>query len=264
MASIILPGTADPSKVLSGQTFSAGPNFNAAGTMPNQGAVALTPSGGGALTIPAGYHNGLGTVAQVNVPAANVLTGTNIAGVAGTMPNRSGSDQNGLDQIYSGNTIGIRVPAGYYDGNKRVNWSDPNFDPSNIRAGATIFGMSGSGSVKRSASGTINLYVDGNQNFTINNLSFTPSKVIITGPQGFYGNVQNRSPVDWLLISSTSDLDAGGGSFSSTGAWDGYHGYGDAGHIITNGFATDRLIQSAISAGSTGAGYANYHWWAFE
>jgi len=75
--------TFDASKLLLGTTIAGTP-----GAMPNEGAVTLTPSGTGAVVIPAGYHNGSGTVAKVNVPAANVLTGTTIASVAGTMPNQ--------------------------------------------------------------------------------------------------------------------------------------------------------------------------------
>ena len=80
-------GTADPAKVLSGETFeSAGSLVPQTGTMPNNGATNFTPSGNNTVAIPAGYYDGSGVVEQVSVPAADVLTGTTIAGVAGTIP----------------------------------------------------------------------------------------------------------------------------------------------------------------------------------
>ena len=109
MASKITPGSATPSQVLSGETFNAGPNWDTAGTMPNNGAVTLTPSGNNPVTIPEGYHNGSGEVSQVDVPASDVLTGTTIAGVAGTMPNQG-------SPTFTPSASAITLPAGYYGG----------------------------------------------------------------------------------------------------------------------------------------------------
>ncbi|WP_051318374.1 hypothetical protein [Cohnella thermotolerans] len=87
MAQLYIPGTAAPADVLSGKSFSAGTNYIASGAMPNNGAVTITPSAS-AQTIPAGYHNGSGKVNAVTFDASKVLTGTTIAGTAGTMSNR--------------------------------------------------------------------------------------------------------------------------------------------------------------------------------
>lgn len=69
MADLIIPGTATPADVLSGQSFSAGAHFDASGTMPNQGSPTFTP-GASAITLPAGYYGG-GTV-----DAASSVAGT--------------------------------------------------------------------------------------------------------------------------------------------------------------------------------------------
>lgn len=106
MSKVVGIGSATAPNVLTGESFTSSTGVNQGGTMPNNGAVTLTPSGTGPVAIPAGYHNGSGEVAQVNVPAADVLTGTTIAGVAGTMPNQ------GSPTLQPGQSI----PAGYYSG----------------------------------------------------------------------------------------------------------------------------------------------------
>lgn len=98
MAGYLLPGTATPDKVLTGTTFSAGSNFNAAGTMVDNGAKIYTPKAA-AQNIVAGYHNGNGVVqGDPNLIPANIVAGTSIFGVAGTASTASG----------------IRVETGWY------------------------------------------------------------------------------------------------------------------------------------------------------
>ena len=75
-------GTAVAGEVLLGKTFS---NASGAGTgsMPNNGALTFTP-GTAAQTIPAGYHNGSGTVVgDTDLTAGNIKNGVNIFGVTG-------------------------------------------------------------------------------------------------------------------------------------------------------------------------------------
>ena len=55
-------GNAVPADVLAGKTFSSAGLDDATGTMPNNGAWSASTSGNGSVTIPAGYHNGSGTV----------------------------------------------------------------------------------------------------------------------------------------------------------------------------------------------------------
>jgi hypothetical protein len=88
MSQLILPGTAGPGDVLSGKTFSAGTNYGATGTMPNNGAVIITP-GATNQPIAAGYHNGSGYVkGDANLVPANIKSGVSIFGIAGTGPGK--------------------------------------------------------------------------------------------------------------------------------------------------------------------------------
>ena len=55
-------GDATAADVLTGKTFSGAVGSGVTGTMPNNGAVAQTLAAGQSYTVPAGYHNGSGTV----------------------------------------------------------------------------------------------------------------------------------------------------------------------------------------------------------
>jgi hypothetical protein len=131
---LILPGNAVPANVLIGTSFSAGVNYGAQGSMPNNGALTLTP-GASAQLIPAGYHNGSGTVPAVAVPAANVLTGTTIAGTAGTMPNK------GAMTLTPGASV-VAIPAGYHNGSGTV--PAVVVPAAKVLTGTTIAGTAGS------------------------------------------------------------------------------------------------------------------------
>jgi hypothetical protein len=127
-------GTAGAAQVLTGYTIGTDAGI-VSGTMPNQGAATLTPSGTGAVPIPAGYHNGSGTVSQVSVPAANVKTGTTIAGVAGTMPDR------GATNLTPSGTGTVAIPAGYHNGSGVV--AQVSVPAGNVLTGTTIAGVAG-------------------------------------------------------------------------------------------------------------------------
>lgn len=104
-----------------------------AGSMPNQGAVTLTPAAT-SIAIPAGYHNGSGTVSAVTVPVANVLTGTTIAGTAGTMPNK------GAVTLTPAATS-VAIPAGYHNGSGVV--SAVAVTAAHLLTGDTVAGTAG-------------------------------------------------------------------------------------------------------------------------
>ena len=112
-------GNAAAGDVLSGKTFS---NVSGAvtGAMTNNGAVNITP-GASAQTIPAGYHNGSGSVAgDANLVAGNIKNGVSIFGVTGTLgsklpqsgqttsygPGSDGNVQAGATLSYTDNTDG--------------------------------------------------------------------------------------------------------------------------------------------------------------
>ena len=92
---LALSGTAGTGDVLSGKTF-----YNTAlktkrtGTMPNQGAVVITP-GTSNKAIVAGYHNGQGYVkGDANLIAGNIKKGVSIFGVMGSVSTTVVGQQN--------------------------------------------------------------------------------------------------------------------------------------------------------------------------
>ena len=158
-------GDAAAANVLTGKTFSNGSAAGIAGTMPDNGAVSITP-GTTAKTVAAGYHNGSGTVdgdtdlaagniikdvnifgvvgsaiqASGDAAAANVLTGKTFsngsaAGIAGTMPD------NGAVSITPG-TTSKTVAAGYHNGSGTVD-GDADLVAGNILKDVEIFGVTG-------------------------------------------------------------------------------------------------------------------------
>ncbi|OPG91341.1 hypothetical protein B2I21_35165 [Chryseobacterium mucoviscidosis] len=136
-------GTAQPGEVLLNKTFTNDSGVQT-GSMPNNGAVAITPSST-SQPIPIGYHDGTGTVAAVTFDDTKVLTGTTIAGTAGTMAN------NGAVTIVPGNTA-KPITVGYHNGSGTV--SAVTFDATKVLAGTTIAGTAGT-MINQGAGGTV-------------------------------------------------------------------------------------------------------------
>ena len=67
-------GDATAADVLTGKTFSGAVGSGVSGTMPNNGAVSQTVAGGQTYTIPAGYHNGSGTVTGTGITFNSLST----------------------------------------------------------------------------------------------------------------------------------------------------------------------------------------------
>ena len=179
-------GTAGASQVLTGYTFSNDSDIGVAGTMANNGAVSESVGVGGSYTIPAGYHNGSGTVTGPTLSgdagAANVLTGKTFYSNSGTkqtgtMANLSTStryqytssnstpvvlgDQVFLGNLYdkvakanSGNYVNIRYngSSGYLQNNTLIGVpystmaSSIGLTAGKIVSGNTILGVSGTAS----------------------------------------------------------------------------------------------------------------------
>lgn len=210
MAVILLPGDAVPGDVRANKKFSAGTNFNVAGTLVDRVGTALviTPSNID-QAIPAGAYGGVvgdGKVVGVAVPAANVKTGTTIAGTAGTMPD------NGTVSITPG-TTSQSIVAGYHNGSGSVASLGGNAAAGNVLTGTTFSsdavgrvvagnmpnrgaptlnpgdsipaGYYSGGSVsttgyKKYATGRIGTTVSGgNPSFTIPNPGFVPRVIIL-------------------------------------------------------------------------------------
>lgn len=101
MAGIILPGNATPADVLTGTTFSAGSNYDVAGTMPNNGSPTYTPNGN-TQTGAAGYYGGV-TVDAVTVKVATYSLTSSAATT--TFYNTSGS-------AVTDYSLAVPVPSG--------------------------------------------------------------------------------------------------------------------------------------------------------
>ncbi len=161
-------GTAVAGNVLSGRTFSSSAGLGVTGTMPNNGAVMLTP-GTADQAIGAGYHNGSGKCAgDANLTTANIKSGASIFGVSGGVIQASGnaaggdvlsgqtfSNANGASTgtmpnngavMLTPSTTDQAIVAGYHNGSGYCA-GDANLVTGNITSGASIFGVTGTAGV---------------------------------------------------------------------------------------------------------------------
>jgi hypothetical protein len=82
-AAIVATGDATASDVLTDKTFSNASQAGIAGTMPDNGAVVITPTTTNTAIV-AGYHNGSGyVVGDADLVAGNIISGVEIFGVSG-------------------------------------------------------------------------------------------------------------------------------------------------------------------------------------
>ncbi|SCY93096.1 hypothetical protein [Alkaliphilus peptidifermentans] len=128
-------GNATASDLLSGKTASTDAG-DIIGTMSNKGAKTFNPSAS-VQSDTAGYYSSV-TCNAVNVPAANVLSGTTIAGTAGSMVNR-GNVTSALTSQGGQYTI----PQGYHAGAGTVTANITNLSSGNVRKGAEVGGVTG-------------------------------------------------------------------------------------------------------------------------
>jgi hypothetical protein len=165
---IVSTGSAVASNCLAGTTFSNGTAGGLTGTMPNNGAVILTPSTTN-QTIAAGYHNGAGYCAgDANLVAGNIKSGTSIFGVVGSsaVVDTSTATATAADML-SGTTAYVNgsqvtgtvpagtnvnganglktftIPDGLYAGSNTATANDSNLTAGNIVTGVSIFAVAG-------------------------------------------------------------------------------------------------------------------------
>ncbi len=139
---ILSIGDAVEANVIAGKYFSNTSASNVLGTMVDNRAVIITPSAA-SQSIPAGYHNGSGTVeTDANLITGNIKNGISIFGVSGkTSVVDTISATASAGDILSGKTAyanGVPLTGTYTaptDGNL-VSW--------NIKSGTSIFGVAGS------------------------------------------------------------------------------------------------------------------------
>jgi hypothetical protein len=140
--------------------------------MANNGAVTITPTAT-AQTIPAGYHNGSGSVdGDADLVSGNIKAGVTVFGVAGdpNVVNTSSGDATAADLLASKKawvdgaevtgSLATRtlsaandtVQAGYYAATT-LSAVDADLAAANIRSGATVFGVAGDPNVVNTSSG---------------------------------------------------------------------------------------------------------------
>ncbi len=164
-----------PSQVLAGTVYwgvMADAWGEKTGSMPNRGAVAITPSAT-QQAIQEGYHNGSGSVAgDADLVTGNIRAGVNLFGVAGktevvdttTGDAAAGDILSGkkawVDGLERTGTIATRtlsgatqtVAAGYYAATT-LSAVDADLVKGNIRAGVNLFGVAGKTEVVDTTSG---------------------------------------------------------------------------------------------------------------
>lgn len=120
-----LSGDAAVANVLAGKTFYSDSGTQLEGTMTNNGAVDASVAVGGTYTVPAGYHDGTGTVtgpvldgdaAVANVLASKTFYASSGTKLTGTMVN-NGAVTATIDGL---TTSSYTIPAGYHDGTGTV------------------------------------------------------------------------------------------------------------------------------------------------
>lgn len=154
-------GNARSAQVLETYTFSSAHGSGLTGSMPNRGAINITPSTR-TQYISAGYHNGSGRVAgDADLVPGNIASGRTIFGVAGSgifatgsatdADVRSGITYSSASSGVSTGTMPVRtlsaasstVDAGYYNATNLAA-VDPDLAAGNISSGITLFGVTGS------------------------------------------------------------------------------------------------------------------------
>jgi Protein of unknown function (DUF1566) len=121
-SALVATGDATAGDVLTGKTFSNNGSAGLTGSMPNNGAVTITP-GTANQAIAAGYHNGSGEVlGDAELTAENIKSGVEVFEVTGSHP-LAGVAKTGAGQI-----IGYDLKIGE-DGElqKGIAWPNPRF-----------------------------------------------------------------------------------------------------------------------------------------
>jgi len=130
-------GTAAVTDVLAGKTFdSALAGDSATGTMTERGVVTFTPSNIEQAVSEGHYKTG-SKVSAVTFDASKLLTGTTVAGTAGTMPAKTAA-------TITPSTANQTIAAGQYLSGAQTILGDADLIAPNIVIGKDIYGVAGS------------------------------------------------------------------------------------------------------------------------
>lgn len=101
-------GNAIAENVLAGKTFSNDDDTDIVGTMPNRGAVTITPKATD-QTIAAGYHSGSGkVVGDADLAPENIKVGVDIFGVVGTHNSIDEVSAGSITELFNSNSINVQ------------------------------------------------------------------------------------------------------------------------------------------------------------
>ena len=246
-------GTATIAQVLAGRTFASSAGIGVTGTMPNNGAVSITP-GTASQAIVAGYHNGSGSVAgDADLVAGSIKSGISLFGVSGNVVSASGGATSG--QVLSGasfsnasgastgtmpnngavtltpTTTDQAIAAGYHNGSGTCA-GDADLVAGNIKSGVNLFGVNGtaiqatgSATAAQVLSGASFSNASGSSTGTMPNngaVSITPgtsSQAIAAGYHNGSGSVAGDSDLVAGNIKSGVNLLGVTGTHSSLGGY---------------------------------------------
>ncbi len=165
-------GDAQATDVLTGKTFSNSDGTGISGTMPDIGKQEITP-GIDEKAINQGYHDGTGNVAgDADLTTGNIRSGVDIFGIPGkteVVDTTSGDATEGdiangkkawVDGVEMTGSVTTQtlsdstttVAGGYY-GSTTLDAIDPDLASANIKAGTTLFGITGDTNVVDTSSG---------------------------------------------------------------------------------------------------------------
>jgi len=230
--------TAAVGEVLSSKTFYAG-GSKKTGTMPNRGAVVITP-GTSNKAIPSGYHNGSGyVVGDADLVAANIRAGKDLFGVAGNFTadaNAGAADILENKTAYvNGNKItgsmtnqGVKTItpgtsdqalSGFYAAGSKVA-GDSDLIAENIVRGKNIFGVEGSAITSNLIKYSRYTYpgsslFDG-VNYSGNAIFMSPQgNYCVLGSNGFVVDMYKRNPNDtWSKVFTSNEYLIRSGSWT--------------------------------------------------